>query len=98
MPPSERPPVVPVFFAFRIMVGIGLLMIAIGLFGALLWWRGRLITTRWYLRIVQHGWWLGFVAVLCGWITTEIGRQPWIALRHPAHRRRDLAGDAPRAC
>jgi len=28
---------------------------------------------------VQHGWWLGFVAVLCGWITTEVGRQPWIA-------------------
>jgi cytochrome bd ubiquinol oxidase subunit I len=28
---------------------------------------------------VQHGWWLGFVAILCGWITTEVGRQPWIA-------------------
>ena len=42
VPPSERPPVVPVFFAFRIMVGIGLLMIATGLFGALLWWRGKL--------------------------------------------------------
>jgi cytochrome d ubiquinol oxidase subunit I len=79
VPPSERPPVVPVFFAFRIMIGIGFLMIAIGLFGAFLWWRGKLVTTRWYLRIVQHGWWLGFVAVLCGWITTEVGRQPWIA-------------------
>ena len=61
------------------MVGIGLLMIAIGLCGALLWWRGKLTTTRWYLGIVQYGWWLGFVAVLCGWITTEVGRQPWIA-------------------
>ena len=61
------------------MVGIGLLMIATGLFGAFLWWRGKLFTTRWYLRIVQHGWWLGFVAMLCGWITTEVGRQPWIA-------------------
>ena len=71
VPPSERPPVVPVFFAFRIMVGIGFLMIATGLFGAFLWWRGKLFTTRWYLQIVQHGWWLGFVAVLCGWITTE---------------------------
>jgi cytochrome d ubiquinol oxidase subunit I len=79
VPPDQRPPVVPVFFAFRGMVGIGLLMIAIGLFGALLWWRGRLFETRWYLRIVQHGWWLGFVAVLCGWITAETGRQPWIA-------------------
>jgi len=79
VPPSERPPVVPVFFAFRIMVGIGLTMNVIGLFGGYLWWRGRLVTTRWYLQIVQHGWWLGFVAVLCGWITTEVGRQPWIA-------------------
>jgi len=79
VPPSERPPVVPVFFAFRIMVGIGLLMIAIGLFGAFLWWRGKLFETRWYLQLVQHGWWLGFIAILCGWITTESGRQPWIA-------------------
>ena len=79
VPPAERPPVVPVFFAFRIMVGIGLLMIAIGLFGAFLWWRGKLTTTRWYLRLVQYGWWLGFVAILSGWITTEVGRQPWIA-------------------
>ena len=39
----------------------------------------KLTTTRWYLQIVQYGWWLGFVAVLCGWITTEVGRQPWIA-------------------
>ena len=79
VPPSERPPVVPVFFAFRIMVGIGLLMIATGLFGAFLWWRGKLVTTRWYLQIVQYFWPLGFIAVLCGWITTEVGRQPWIA-------------------
>jgi cytochrome d ubiquinol oxidase subunit I len=79
VPPDQRPPVKPVFFAFRIMVGIGLLMIAIGLFGALLWWRGKLTTTRWYLGLAQYGWWLGFVAVLCGWITTEVGRQPWIA-------------------
>jgi cytochrome d ubiquinol oxidase subunit I len=79
VPPSERPPVIPVFFAFRIMVGIGLLMIATGLFGLWLWWRDRLFTTRWYLRLASHGWWLGFVAVLCGWTVTESGRQPWIA-------------------
>jgi cytochrome bd ubiquinol oxidase subunit I len=35
--------------------------------------------THWYLRLVQHGWWLGFVAVIAGWIVTETGRQPWIA-------------------
>jgi cytochrome d ubiquinol oxidase subunit I len=79
VPPSERPPVVPVFFAFRIMVGIGLLMIATGLVGAFLWWRGKLFETRWYLQLVQYGWPAGFIAVLCGWITTEVGRQPWIA-------------------
>ena len=79
VPPADRPPVVPVFFAFRGMVGIGSLMILIGLTGAFLWWRGKLFETRWYLQLIQYGWWLGFVAVLCGWITTETGRQPWIA-------------------
>ena len=54
MPPSDRPPVLPVFFAFRIMVGIGLFMIAAALFGAWLWWRGRLFDTRWYLLVVAH--------------------------------------------
>jgi cytochrome bd ubiquinol oxidase subunit I len=79
VPPQDRPPVVPVFFAFRIMAGIGLLMIAAGWLGLLLWWRGRLFDTRWYLWIVARGWWVGFVAVICGWIVTETGRQPWIA-------------------
>jgi cytochrome bd ubiquinol oxidase subunit I len=79
VPPSERPPLVPVFFAFRSMVGIGLLMIAIGLTGAWLWWRGRLFDTRWYLVPVAWSWWLGFVAVISGWIVTESGRQPWVA-------------------
>jgi cytochrome d ubiquinol oxidase subunit I len=79
VPPQDRPPVVPVFFAFRIMLGIGFLMVAVALFGAWLLWRGRLFETRWYLRIVAQGWWLGFVAVISGWIVTESGRQPWIA-------------------
>jgi cytochrome d ubiquinol oxidase subunit I len=79
VPPQDRPPIVPVFFAFRIMVGIGLLMIAIGWVGAVLWRRGRLETTRWYLWPIANAWWIGFVAVICGWIVTETGRQPWIA-------------------
>jgi cytochrome bd ubiquinol oxidase subunit I len=79
VPPQDRPPVVPVFFAFRIMVGIGLLMIAAGWLGLLLWWRGRLFETRWYLWLLARAWWIGFVAVICGWIVTETGRQPWIA-------------------
>jgi cytochrome bd ubiquinol oxidase subunit I len=78
-PASERPPVKPVFYSFRAMVGIGLLMIAIGFVGAFLWWRKALFTTTWYLRAVQHSWPLGFVAILAGWWVTETGRQPWIA-------------------
>jgi cytochrome bd ubiquinol oxidase subunit I len=61
------------------MVGIGLFFISLGLTGAWLWWRGRLFTTRWYLRIAGFAWPLGFIAILAGWLTTESGRQPWIA-------------------
>jgi cytochrome d ubiquinol oxidase subunit I len=78
VPAADRPPIAPVFFAFRIMVGIGLIMIATGWLGALLWWRGRLFETRLYLAVVARGWWIGFVAVIAGWIVTESGRQPWL--------------------
>src|SRR3954471_19247405 len=78
VPAADRPPVAPVFFAFRIMVGIGFVMIATGLLGVLLWWRGRLFETRWYLAVVAHGWWMGFVAVTAGWTVTESGRHPWL--------------------
>ena len=78
-PSSERPPVAPVFFAFRVMVAIGFVMIGIGLVGAWLWWRGAVFSARWFLRPVQHSWPLGFVAILAGWWVTEIGRQPWVA-------------------
>jgi cytochrome bd ubiquinol oxidase subunit I len=78
VPPSERPPVAPVFFAFRIMLAIGGFMILAALYGAWLWWRGRVFATRWYLAIVAHTWWTGFVAVIAGWVVTETGRQPWL--------------------
>jgi cytochrome d ubiquinol oxidase subunit I len=78
-PRDARPPVAPPFFAFRIMVGIGLLLIAIGLAGAFLWWRRRLFDSRWYLRITGYAWPAGFIAILAGWVTTETGRQPYIA-------------------
>ena len=58
--------------------GSGSFMIAAALYGAFLWWRGTLFETRWYLRIVAQTWWVGFIAVMAGWITTETGRQPWI--------------------
>lgn len=76
--PQDRPPVKPVFFAFRIMVGIGLLMIAIGLYGAYLWLRGRLFERGWYQWAVSHAWPLGFIAILAGWWVTETGRQPYL--------------------
>jgi cytochrome d ubiquinol oxidase subunit I len=78
-PRSDRPPVPAVFFAFRVMVGIGLVLIAVGVVGAWLWWRRRLFTTRWFLRAVAPLWPVGFVAILAGWIVTEVGRQPWLA-------------------
>jgi cytochrome d ubiquinol oxidase subunit I len=78
VPESERPPVKTVFFAFRIMLGIGFFMIAAALFGAFLWWRGSLFETRWYLRVMAQCWWMGFIAVIAGWVVTESGRQPWI--------------------
>jgi cytochrome d ubiquinol oxidase subunit I len=77
--PRDRPPVAPPFFAFRLMVGLGVVMIGIGAVGAFLWVTGRLFATRWYLAAVQYSWPLGFVAILAGWYVTETGRQPWIA-------------------
>jgi cytochrome bd ubiquinol oxidase subunit I len=76
--PQDRPPLPNVFFGFRIMLGLGVYMIAAALFGAWLLWRGRLFETRWYLRILAQTWWVGFVAVIAGWMVTESGRQPWI--------------------
>ena len=78
VPPQDRPPVTTVFYAFRIMLGIGALMIAAALCGLFLWWRGTLFSTRWYLSLVAKGWWMGFVAIISGWIVTESGRQPWV--------------------
>lgn len=78
VPPQDRPPVPNVFFAFRIMLAIGFFMIAVALYGALLWWRGRLFEARWYLPLVARTWWAGFVGVIAGWVVTESGRQPWL--------------------
>ena len=78
VPPQDRPPVKNVFFGFRIMLAAGFYMIAAALVGAFLLWRGRLFEARWYLNIVAHTWWVGFVGVIAGWVVTESGRQPWI--------------------
>jgi cytochrome d ubiquinol oxidase subunit I len=74
---GKHPPVAPVFYAFRIMVGIGMAMIALGLAGAwFLWRRGTLPTLllRGFVAMTFAGW----IATLAGWYVTEIGRQPWL--------------------
>ena len=77
-PRADWPPVAIVYFAFRIMVGLGLLMLALVIAGLVLWRRGRLFETGWYLRLCTWCMPIGFIAVLAGWTTTEVGRQPWV--------------------
>jgi len=76
-PANERPPVGPPFFAFRIMVGIGVIMLFVTIAGQILKLRRRLWDSVWFLRLCQLVAPLGFVAVIAGWTTTEVGRQPW---------------------
>jgi cytochrome d ubiquinol oxidase subunit I len=76
--PELRPPVAPVFFGFRVMVGIGLSMLALVIGSALQWRRGRLFESKGLLRAWMLMTPAGFSAVLAGWYTTEIGRQPYV--------------------
>jgi cytochrome d ubiquinol oxidase subunit I len=76
-PPDQRPPVAVPFFGFRLMVGIALAMLAVAVAGQVLLRRGTLETAGRFLRLCQWAAPLGFVAVLAGWMTTEVGRQPW---------------------
>ncbi|CAN5487302.1 cytochrome ubiquinol oxidase subunit I [soil metagenome] len=75
---EDQPPVAIVFWSFRIMVGIGFAMLGLGLWSLLARFRGKLYDWRWLHRagIVMGP--AGFVAVLAGWVTTEVGRQPWV--------------------
>ncbi|SDB39509.1 cytochrome ubiquinol oxidase subunit I [Pseudomonas sp. NFACC13-1] len=75
--PEDIPPVAAVFFAFRIMVGIGLLIVALGVASLFLRWRGGLFECRWLMRCAVLMAPAGFVAMICGWIVTEVGRQPF---------------------
>jgi cytochrome d ubiquinol oxidase subunit I len=77
-PPDQRPTNVPlVFWAFRAMVGLGFLMIALGLVSLWLRWKGELYDTPWFLRWAVAMGGSGLVAVTAGWIVTEAGRQPF---------------------
>jgi cytochrome d ubiquinol oxidase subunit I len=78
IPRSDRPPAEIVFWSFRIMVGLGLLMFALGLWSLLARLRKRLYDWRWLHRFAVAMGPAGFVAVIAGWVTTEVGRQPWV--------------------
>ncbi|MGH8495057.1 MAG: cytochrome ubiquinol oxidase subunit I [Gammaproteobacteria bacterium] len=80
--PTDRPNVPIVFFAFRIMVGAGLIMLALAWIGAWLMARGRLETSPRFLRALTLAWPLGFIATVAGWCVNEVGRQPWIVYGH----------------
>jgi cytochrome d ubiquinol oxidase subunit I len=75
---EDRPNATIVFWTFRVMVGLGLLMILTGLWGLWLRARGRLFQSRAFLHLVVWMGPSGIIAILAGWYTTEIGRQPWI--------------------
>lgn len=76
---EDRPPVAPLFWGFRIMVGVGLLMLAVGWSSAwTLWRRGADGLSRWRLRLLVAMTFSGWVATLAGWYVTEIGRQPFL--------------------
>ncbi len=76
-PEDERPPAALIFWTFRIMVALGFAMVALGLWSAWSRWRGRFYDSPWLLRAAALMTPSGFAAVLAGWITTEVGRQPW---------------------
>jgi cytochrome bd ubiquinol oxidase subunit I len=77
-PRQDRPNAAVVFWSFRVMVGLGALMIGIGVWGAWARWRGALYRSRMLLRALLCMGPAGVVAMLAGWITTEVGRQPWV--------------------
>ncbi|MHC8410711.1 cytochrome ubiquinol oxidase subunit I [Pseudomonas sp. Hz4] len=76
-PPQDIPPVLVVFFAFRVMVGLGLLMLGQGIATLVLRWRRRLYAARWMLRWSVLMAPAGLIAMLSGWVVTEVGRQPF---------------------
>ncbi len=78
VPPADQPNVPIVFFAFRIMAGIGMLLLVTAVTALVLRLRGRLYDTRWFQYLAMATTPLGLVAVLAGWTVTEAGRQPWI--------------------
>lgn len=76
-PADQRPPSPVIFFSFRIMIALGMLMVLVGLWSLWARWRGKLYDSPLLHRVALCMGPAGFLAVLCGWVTTEVGRQPW---------------------
>jgi cytochrome d ubiquinol oxidase subunit I len=82
VPPDERPPVGMVRNAFQVMVALGLALLGLSLWFAVVWWRRReLPRSRWFLRGAVLAGFAAPIALEAGWIVTEVGRQPWIVWR-----------------
>jgi cytochrome d ubiquinol oxidase subunit I len=78
IPKDERPPAEIIFWSFRIMVGLGFLMLGLGLWSLVARWRKGLYEWTWLHRLALLMGPSGFVAVIAGWVTTEVGRQPYV--------------------
>jgi cytochrome bd ubiquinol oxidase subunit I len=94
VPPDDRPPAnTMLHWAFDAMVGICSVLILLGLWLGIAWWRKRDIpTTPWFLRATAVSGVAAIVALECGWIVTEVGRQPWIV--YEVMRTEDAVTDA----
>ena len=77
-PRKDRPDVPILFWSFRLMVAIGFILLFVMIWAAVLWWRGHLYENRPFLRTLWIVHPLGFLATEFGWITNEVGRQPWL--------------------
>ena len=89
---GEHPPVGMVFWSFRVMVGMGCLMLLISWIGCWQLWRKRRLNKTYLMALAPMGF-SGWVAVLAGWWVTEIGRQPWVV--YGVLRARDVVADHP---
>lgn len=95
VPRAQQPPVVPVFFGFRLMVGLGFVFVLLAVGGLWAWRRGRLDEARRLQQVFMLATPLGFVATLAGWIVAETGRQPWLV--HGMIRTADAVSPIPAA-
>ena len=78
VPAKDRPFVPIVFYSFRIMVGMGLIMLALGIIALILRLKSKLYTSRWFHKLCILCAPVGFIAIITGWFTAEVGRQPWV--------------------